>query len=138
MREFTAFETEVIDLVIWLCKGLKNGISKRATNRILRTTLRRIKSKTIGKSVGAKTSTETVLDHAVPLKFIVAEICKGEPSKERIVSILDQFLVSVKLTRQEHTSILHAANLAEDMPSDWDGKDCLARYKRSGIEIELD
>lgn len=138
MRAFTAFETEVIDLVVWLCKGLENGITERATNRILRTTLRRIKSQTIGKSVRAKKSTETVLDHAVPLKFIVAKICTGEPSKERIVYILDQFLVSVQLTRLEHTSILHAANLAEDMPSDWDGKDCFARYKRAGIEIELE
>jgi hypothetical protein len=138
MRTFTKFEAELIDLVVWLLEGLKNErTTERATNRILRTTLRRIDPRIIGESINSKTSSENVLDHAIPLKVVVSELCEAGPSKEHSESILDRLLVSVKVTKHEHNNVLRLAGLDKDMPPDWDGNDLFARYKRAGIEVEL-
>ncbi|MDQ8205722.1 hypothetical protein [Pelagicoccus sp. SDUM812003] len=137
MRTYTPFESEVVDLAVWLLEGLKKGrTTERATNRILRATLRRIKPKLIGESLESRDSSANDIDHAVPMKVIVSKIHEGEYTKERIQSILDQFLVSVKLTKDEHTQVLKKAGLSKDMPADWDGVDPYSRYKKAGIKIK--
>jgi hypothetical protein len=136
-RKFTPFEQEVTDIIAWLLRGLETkAVSLRATNRILRASLRRIQPITFGRSLQAIEEGGGDLDHAIPLSVIVSIIHKEKiSSKKDIEDLLDRFLINVKITKHEHTVVLPQFRLSRSMPSDWDKIDPLARYKKAGIEI---
>jgi hypothetical protein len=136
-RKFTPFEQEIMDIIAWLLRGLETkAVSLRATNRILRASLRRIQPITIGRSLQATEEGESDLDHAIPLSEIVSIIHKEKiSSKNDIEDLLNRFLINVKITRHEHTVVLPQLRLSRSMPSDWDKIDLLARYKKAGIGI---
>lgn len=47
----TPFESEIVDSLLWKIKGFKEGhVSERATNRVLRASLRRVKHRLVGYS----------------------------------------------------------------------------------------
>jgi hypothetical protein len=133
----TRFESEIVDSLLWQIKGFKDGyVSERATNRILRASLRRIKHRLIGYSEESKKETATDKDHAIPIKVII-QMLMEEPnlSKNVTIEILRQFYISVTITKYEHTVLLKKLGLASKMPNDWNGVDPLARYKKAGIQV---
>jgi len=133
----TPFETEVLDSILWQLKGYSEQyVTERVTTRILRATFRRIKPRLIGSSLNAINCKKPDLDHAIPLKVIVAKLIeKPFSTKEELVTLLDKFLVSVELTPDEHRVQLKNIKLSSEMPVNWDGNDHLARYKAAGIDI---
>jgi len=135
--KLTPFENEMIDSLIWQIKGYKEGcVTERATNRTLRASLRRINHRVLGHSVDSIKAQSTHNDHAVPVKIIVAMLMEEpELTKERVLSILGEFYVSVTISKHEHISVLKTLGLESDMPKNWDGVDPFARYKTAGIEI---
>ena len=135
--ELTDFESEIIDSLLWQVKGFKNGhVSERATKRILRASIRRIKSKNIGFSSASENETKNDEDHAVPVKVIIQMIMDSKNiDRASIIEILDKFFVSVTITKKEHKETLKNNGLESDMPNDWDFNDPFARYKSVGIKI---
>ena len=88
----TPFKYEIIDSLLWQIKGFKEGeVSERATNRILRASLRRIKPRLIG----CTKVTATNNDHDVPVKVIV-QLLPGtqDLSKISVIDILGKFYTS--------------------------------------------
>ncbi|MDN3699229.1 hypothetical protein QWY97_18045 [Vibrio cortegadensis] len=133
----TPFEIEVLDSILWQLKGYAEGqVTERATTRILRATLRRIKPRKIAYSLRAASIEKKDIDHAIPLKIIVSKLINNPIlTKEQLVILLDNLLVSVELTPEEHRMTLKKFKLSSDMPADWDGVDNLARYRAAGIEV---
>lgn len=133
----TPFENEVVDSLLWQIKGFKEGyVTERATNRILRASLRRIKHRLVGYSAESAKTSSTDNDHAVPVKIIIKMLMEApELSKDVAIDLLSRFYISVTITRREHTVVLKELDLESEMPSNWDGVDPLARYKQAGIEI---
>lgn len=136
----TPFESEIVDSLLWQIKGFKDGqVSERATNRILRATLRRIKHKVAGHSIESVNASSTNKDHAIPVKVIIKMLMEtSELTKESALGILGKFYISVTITKQEHISVLKKLGLESEMPENWDGNDQFARYKHAGIEVVED
>lgn len=136
-REFTPFELEVIDVILWIFRGVKEDVlSLRAANRIMRASLRRIRAETIGSSVAALEGVETELDHAVPISVLVSMFhANPEITKNGVIDILTNLLVDVRITKHEHAVILQRKGLSCSMPLDWDGINPLARYQAAGISV---
>ena len=139
--KLTEFESEIVDSLLWQIQGFKeNRVSERATNRILRASIRRIKHRLAGHSVESRNSIEkeNENDHAVPVKVIIQMIMDTPNiTKDQVIDILSKFYVSVTISKHEHVSVLRASALDSDMPDDWDRVDCLARYKSAGIDVVL-
>ncbi|MDW3095383.1 MAG: hypothetical protein R8G33_06910 [Gammaproteobacteria bacterium] len=135
--KLTPFETEVLESILWQLKGFKEGfVTDRVTRRILRATLRRLKPCLIGHSVNAVNSKQVEIDHAVPLKEVVAMLMELDNlSSVELIDLLNKYLVSVQLTPREHRVVLKDHGVSSSMPDNWDGDDALARYKKAGIEI---
>jgi hypothetical protein len=134
----TPFESEILDSILWQVEGLKNGrVTERATCRILRATLRRIRPRLIASSEAACADDREV-DHAIPVHVLCQRIL-NTPNLDRtkLEAILDQWLVSVELTVSEHREVLQKGGLANQVPHDWDGADILARYRVAGIRFRL-
>lgn len=136
--KLTPFESEIVDSLIWQIKGFKNGyVSERATNRVLRASLRRIKHRIVGASQNGRTAQRQATDHAVPVKVIINMLMTApELDRDVVLEILKKFYVSVILSEDEHKISLNNIGLESDMPSYWDGEDPLARYKAAGIKVE--
>lgn len=137
----TEFESEIIDCILWLLEGQWSGrVTLRATNRILRASLRRVVPSPVATSDAARGLNSASLhkDHAIPLRE-VAEIIvsRGRLSRAELEALIRKYIVLVTVTRHEHTSVLKAAGLAEAMPSDWDGNDVFARYTATGISLRV-
>ena len=95
----TPFESEIVDSLLWQIKGFKEGhISERATNRILRASLRRIKHRLVGYSIESISALSTDNDHVVPVKVIIKILMdSSELTKDIIVETLSNFYVSVTI-----------------------------------------
>jgi hypothetical protein len=135
--KLTPFEGEVIDSILWQIKGFKEGIvTERATNRILRASIRRIKTTNIGFSLESEKETNNENDHAIPVKVIIKMILDSKNiNKESILKVLSKYYVSVVITKKEHKITLKKHGLESEMPTNWNTIDPLARYKAAGIEI---
>lgn len=135
--QFTPFESEILDSVVWQAEGFRIGrVTRRATTRILRATLRRIRPRLIARSVQAGQESDIEADHAIPVHIICDRIlCTDDLDRHGLIKILSEWLVSVELTRSEHRDILREFGLQSRMPTDWDGSDPLARYKSAGIDL---
>lgn len=135
--QLTPFEREIIDSLVWQVEGFKCGrVKERATNRILRATLRRIEHRVIASSLEARDVSRPDRDHVVPVKTISDMLKnKDDVSAESFIAILEQFYLSVEISVSEHQR-LNSLGLGRDVPRNWDGKDLFARYKEAGIPIE--
>ncbi|MGD8690597.1 MAG: hypothetical protein PVI37_11735 [Gammaproteobacteria bacterium] len=135
--KLTSFESEIVDSLIWQVKGFQSGcVSERATKRVLRASLRRIKHRIVGASRKGITAQRQTRDHAVPVKVIISVLMEArEPDRTFVLSTLNNFYVSVLLCEEEHVIVLKSLGLESDMPPDWDGEDPFARYKAAGIEV---
>jgi hypothetical protein len=132
----TPFESEILESMLWQVEGFKIGrVTKRATTRILRATIRRIRPRLIARSEAAEADNREV-DHAIPLQVICSHIL-STPDLDRckLEAILHAWLVTVELTSLEHREVLQKFGLASCMPQDWDNADPLARYKVAGIRF---
>lgn len=118
-QDFTPFELEVLDYVLWLLRGYRErAITQRVATRMLRAGLRRIKPPLIGVSVGAEKSDDIELDHAVPISIIAAQIlARPALGKDDLIRIISTMLGYVTLTRHEHRVILDKAGLSKLMPA---------------------
>lgn len=135
--KLTPFESEIVDSLIWQVKGFKTGfVSERATNRVLRASLRRIKHRTVGVSENGTSAQRQAKDHAVPVKVIISTLMEAPVlDRDFVLETLSQFYVSVILSEDEHVVVLKNLGLESDMPPDWDGKEPFARYRVAGIEV---
>ncbi len=78
---------------------------------------------------------QLVFDHAVPFKYLQAELLKlVDVTTHSVENVLNKFGTVVLITKEEN-DLLNAAGYRSDMPKDWDGIDPLARYKAVGIEV---
>ncbi|WP_298440372.1 hypothetical protein [uncultured Ferrimonas sp.] len=134
----TPFEQEVVASVLWQLQGYRKGVvTLRVTTRILRATLRRIKPKLVGRSAALQPDEAADLDHAIPLKVVVAKLLEWPGDELAVLSaLLQRYLVAVELTQDQHRRLLKEAGLASDMPPQWDGNDVFARYHHVGISID--
>lgn len=73
-------------------------------------------------------------DHAVPMRLVIELLLNAWPDKEIVELVLKNLVRGVLITKNEH-DLLRSEGLASKMPSDWDGKDWTARYKKAGIEF---
>ena len=114
----SSFEEEIIDSILWQIKGLQtNNVTLRATKRILRASLRRIRATYIGCSTESLTTTKINIDHVVPVKTIVDMILNlSEINKETLLILLNTYYCSAKISEHEHTHVLKEAGLASEMP----------------------
>ena len=131
----TPFESEIVDSILWQVEGFKIGrVTERATNRILRATIRRIRPRLIARSEAANEDSREI-DHAVPLKVLCRHILSSpDLDRSKLETILQEWLVTVELAASEH-GILQKCGLGSRMPQDWDGVDPLARYRIAAIRI---
>ncbi|MGV8899389.1 MAG: hypothetical protein ACOH2B_09150 [Burkholderiaceae bacterium] len=131
----TPFELEILDSVILQLRGFHSKeVSLRATTRILRATLRRIKPPVVGRSVKLVPGDSGEIDHAVPLKVVVDELLKRKKwAKNKLLVFLEEWLARVEITRDEHRVDLEKLGLGCAMPEDWDNIDVFARYRAAGI-----
>ncbi len=134
--EFTPFESEILDSILWQVQGFKSRrVTRRATTRILRATFRRIRPRLIARSESAATSSREV-DHAIPLQVLCNRVLSTlDLDRGKLEKILDEWLVTVELTGPEHREVLQKCGLASCMPQSWDGVDPLARYHAAGIRF---
>lgn len=135
--QLTPFEDEILDSILWQLEGFrKQKVTERATKRILRATMRRIKPKLIARSVNANLGVEVEVDHAVPVNVIVQKIMECNLStKASLKDVICTYLVAVELTKVEHKKLLKMHKLESEMPGDWDGQGPYARYIAAGIKI---
>lgn len=80
---------------------------------------------------------QVVLDHAVPFKYLLAELLKlTEVTANSVEGVLrlEKFNTLVLITKEEN-DLLNASGYGSTMPKDWDGIDILARYKAVGIDV---
>lgn len=135
--KLTPFENEIIDSLLWQVKGFKEGhVTERATNRVLRASLRRVKHRISGYSTESTKAKTTHIDHAVPVKIIIKLLMESpELTKEGILEVLRKFYISVTISEHEHTSVLKNLGLESEMPENWNGIDPFARYKRARIKV---
>jgi len=131
--QFTPFESEIVDSILWQAEGFKLGrVTKRATNRILRATIRRIRPRVIARSEAAQADIRE-LDHAIPVQVLANRILETQNlDRAKLETILHEWLVAVELTASEHRELLNCG-LGRCMPKDWDGIEPLARYRDAGI-----
>jgi hypothetical protein len=137
--DFTPFESEIVDSILWQVEGFKIGrVTKRATNRILRATIRRIRPRLIARSEAAQANIREH-DHAIPVQVLSSRILDTPNlNRQKLETILHEWLVAVELTASEHRELLKNCGLGRCMPADWDGIDPLARYRVAGIRcVEL-
>lgn len=132
----TPFESEILDSILHQVEGLaRSRVTRRATTRILRATLRRIKARRIGRS-RASNPTDREVDHAVPVAVVCDRILETPGlDRAKLKQILADLLVAVELTSNEHGLELRSCGLSDCMPADWNGVDVLARYRVAGIEV---
>lgn len=79
---------------------------------------------------------ELIFDHAVPFKYLQAELLKlSEISTDSVRLVLDNFPSAGVLITKGENQRLNEAGLQSAMPLDWNGDDPFARYKAVGIEI---
>jgi hypothetical protein len=77
-----------------------------------------------------------IFDHAVPFKYLQAELLKlSEISTDSVRLVLDSFPSAGVLITKEENQRLNEAGLQSAMPPNWNGADPFARYKAVGIEI---
>jgi hypothetical protein len=134
--KFTPFESEILDSILWQIEGFKIGrVSRRASTRILRATIRRIRPRLVARSE-ATNDTDREIDHAIPVHVLCERLLSitslDRPQLERIIG---EWLVTVELTMSEHREVLKKCGLHKCMPNDWDGCDPLARYHAAGIRL---
>jgi hypothetical protein len=134
--KFTPFESEILDSILWQVEGFKSGrVTQRATTRILRATVRRIRPRLIARSEAADMDNREI-DHAIPLHVLCSRVLSTpDLDRGKLETILDEWLVTVELTASEHRDVLRKSGLASRMPRDWDGADPLARYQAAGIRF---
>ena len=64
LMQFTPFESEILDSILWQVEGFKIGrVIQRATTRILRATIRRTRPRLIARSEGADASDSAIRGH---------------------------------------------------------------------------
>lgn len=134
--KLTAFESEILDSILWQVEGLKRRkVTPRATMRILRATLRRIRPRLVARSESAELA-DRVIDHAIPVLVVCNRILEAEDlNRNKLEKIVTDWLVTVELTAEEHKVVLQKCGLARRMPENWDGVDPLARYRIAGIKL---
>ena len=132
----TPFESEILDSILWQVEGLKIGrVTKRATTRILRATIRRLRPRLIARSE-ATDGNRREIDHAIPVHVLCDRILGiSDLDRGKLEAILHEWLVTVELTVSEHRQLLRKCGLASRMPDGWDGVDPLARYRVGGIRF---
>jgi len=134
--KLTPFESEVLDSILWQAEGFRLGrVTRRATARILRATIRRIRPRLIARSQSSEPGAREV-DHAIPVRLVCERILGTENlDRSKLQQILAEWLVTVELTAREHRESLQKCGLSRCMPSGWDGVDPLARYRCAGIPL---
>lgn len=134
--KLTPFESEILESILWQVEGMKTGrVTGRATTRILRATIRRIRPRLIARSRAAETEPREI-DHAIPLQVICDRILNIENlDRSKLEQIISDWLVAVELSTREHRDILRKSGFSDRMPGDWDGIDLLARYRCAGIQL---
>jgi len=134
--KLTPFESEILDSILWQVEGFRRGrVTRRATIRILRATIRRIRPRVIARSRSAESGLGE-LDHAIPVRLVCDRILNTKGlSRSKLQQIVAEWLVTVELTSREHRKVLLKCGLSRCMPDDWDGVDALARYRVAGIKL---
>lgn len=78
---------------------------------------------------------QLIYDHAVPFNYLQKELLLlNSVTTENVECILLRHGVACLITKDED-NMLNQSGLGRKMPDDWDGNDCLARYRAIGIEI---
>jgi hypothetical protein len=105
--QLTPFESEIVDSILWQVEGLRLGrVTHRATTRILRATIRRIQPRLIARSRAAEAGGREA-DHAIPVYLICDRILRTpDLDRNKLETILDEWLVTVELTALEHREVL--------------------------------
>jgi hypothetical protein len=132
----TPFESEILDSILWQVEGFKSDrVTRRATMRFLRATVRRMRPRLIARSQATE-SADRVIDHAIPVLVFCEHLLTVEGlDRSKLEKIVTDWLVTVELTAQEHREVLQKCGLADCMPDGWDGADPLARYRIAGIQL---
>jgi hypothetical protein len=73
-------------------------------------------------------------DHVIPLNIAIDRLLRSSGEPDEVKSILDDWVLSCLITREEHTR-LKDLGLQSSMPPGWDGRDKFARYRAAGIEV---
>jgi hypothetical protein len=136
--KLTPFESEILDSILWQVEGLRLGrVTRRATTRILRATIRRIPPRLIARSRSTRAGTRE-RDHAIPVHVVCNRILStANLNRCKLEKILAKWLVAVELTAREHRDALMRCGLSRCIPDDWDGVDLLVRYRKAGIQLSL-
>ena len=137
--------TDILNSCIELEKA---GVSATGPNKILRETLhfiwevseiKKYDDKRLRSEKGFLDIRKNLAyDHPIPMKIILSKLKSTYPVKqESVEAVLQKYLRhgGVLITKGEH-DLLRDIGLASKMPSDWDGEDIFARYKKAGISIK--
>ena len=74
-------------------------------------------------------------DHAIPMKIVIDQLLEAGPDPVAVGRILHEMVHAVLITKNEHSE-LQKKKLGNAMPSDWDGADWTARYRKAGIRLD--
>ena len=137
--------TNILNACIELDKA---GVSATGPNKILRETLHfiwevsEIKKYDASRLRSEKGSLDDrknlAYDHPIPMRVIISKLKSTYPATpNRTEAILQKYLKygGVLITKSEHDR-LRDIGLASKMPTDWDGEDIFARYKKAEIMIK--
>ena len=139
-RNYTSFERNVIKSLSWQIEGFqRKEVPEDATKRILRASLRRISPVSLGQSIRIIADEPTDIDHCVPIAVVADLLLKADDiTEEGLTKLLDRYLCSAILTKQEHRDSLREYHCT--MPAGWDPDslelgNSLARYRKVGIDL---
>jgi hypothetical protein len=83
LTQLTSFESEILDSILSQVEAYRHGrVTRRATTRILRATLRRIRPRLIARSQSAKAG-DCERDHAIPLRVVSDRILSADDLDRR-------------------------------------------------------
>ena len=134
--------TRTVDLALRMRAA---GVSRTAYAKILRETIffvwevgsKTKYDKTRRRSWAARglPPAELNYDHAIPMKIVIDQLLESGPDPVAVGRILHEMVHAVLITKNEHSK-LQEKELGNAMPSDWDGADWTARYRRAGIRLD--
>ena len=139
-RSYTPFQLALVKSIVWQVKGFQDHhVPSDATRRVLRASLRRVNAVHLGKSTGVTGGESVELDHVVPINVICDILINiADVSEESIKAILEKYLLTAELTKDEHRGRLKLYR--SRMPNAWnadseDPDNHFARYAAVGITI---
>ncbi|WP_143072614.1 MULTISPECIES: hypothetical protein [unclassified Variovorax] len=76
-----------------------------------------------------------IADHCIPLSLLVQRVLRERIADVDVLVKLAYEHSAMALVTKDEDQKLTEFRLRKSMPSDWDGKDPLARYKAIGIDV---